>query len=323
MNNLSWRDIAGFPYKLTKTEHRFNCIFCPDPDNGYHLYVNRSKKVYHCFRCGAKGVLIDKTGYGSLLSKYATAVKRYGSKEKEEKIVKSLPLTEGFSSEGKIHRSPEESEALKYLLSRGINHKKIYENDIRYSKDKHGIYTKTIVFPVGDIDNPDYFVCRRYDGTEPKYINAPWPKGDILFMPFKDGPIYYWVVCEGIFDAMNLACCPHSQPVALLGKEATDEQIDRLCDSIYPLLICLDPDAESYAMKLTLELKSRGKKAIMVQLEGKDPGDTPRTTLRRIISDAYLSVCPGSRERSRKGHLGDGYKGSDKNISRQGYNWRR
>ena len=41
------------------SETRYNCPFCiligKPPDTKGHLYVNWSKGVYHCFRCGAKG----------------------------------------------------------------------------------------------------------------------------------------------------------------------------------------------------------------------------------------------------------------------------
>lgn len=289
---IGWDKLKHLPYKMAKTEYRFSCIFCSDEDTGFHLYVNRSKKVFHCFKCGTKGKLVDQTNYGNLehLDEY---FKKLPSEEEAEKLVKSLPRCVSVTSR---HRNDENYQKYyDYMISRKVFEKEMIANRVKFSKDRTGIYANTIIFPIYQGEELKYFVCRKLHGN-PKYVNAPWEKGDTLYRPLGTRyPREYTVVCEGVFDALRIA---KIAPVrALLGKEANKAQLEALIKLNKPILVCLDPDAYSYSLKLQLLLKSMNSKlkTAVVRLES-DPGSTPRAVLKEALNNAYLSIGHGGRQ---------------------------
>lgn len=308
---LDWNEIKHLRFLMHKDEYRFNCVFCPSDDSGYHLYVNRDKKVFHCFKCGARGVLKDKTEGHSLVGFNRKAISYYGKQglhgldlsdilpHREKLLVKSLPRCRPLYEDRDEYQA---KKYIQYLDSRNISNTEYRENKIRYTLDREGIYTNSLVFPVGHPKNPEYFVCRKIDGSEPKYVNAPWPKDGVLYRPVrnrgaKETP--YLVICEGVFDALKIMRV--AKVVALLGKEATREQITRLAEMENRFLICLDSDAESYAIKLHLALKTKVENyegQVVTLPHGKDPGSLDHRRLEEIFHGANLQLCSRSRERS-------------------------
>jgi DNA primase len=287
---LRWKDLKDLSHKVTAAEYRFNCIFCPTDDMEYHLYVNRHKGVYHCFRCGAKGVLREGERFKEGIEYYDDKIKRIGEgipdndNGSQAKEIKSLPLCRPFSS-----TNPKTISSIyrEYLSTRRISVERARANHIRFSIERTGIYKNCLVIPIGDIDSPQYFVCRKVDYSEPKYINAPWKKGSVLYTPLVHVKSLFTVICEGVFDALRIAKV--ARPVALLGKEANRAQIERLIASkTKHFIICLDPDAQTYAMKLAVNLKGGDKRVSIVDLRNTDPGDCPSKRLKEEF-DAHLS----------------------------------
>lgn len=297
-SRLSWHILEKLPYKATATEYRFNCIFCPEPDREFHLYVNRHKGIYHCFRCGAKGRLRELADVLTL-DNFSDVIKQRSKlvTYTEDKIVKSLPRSRpiAFCNTSNIHHRHKIDIARKYLIMRGLRNYEINNNKVRVCIDDSGIYENSVIFPIGKKDNPDYFVCRKLAG-EPKYVNAPWNKGSLVYRPAsKHMNTPYLVICEGVFDAIRIARVADVR--GLLGKEASREQIEYLTGLEKPLLVCLDQDAETYTMKLTANLASYyGTIAAPVFLKGKykDPGDAPSNYLNREFERAYLQLTSRS-----------------------------
>lgn len=277
-------------------EYRTNCMFCEDTKR--HLYVNYTKGVYHCFRCGAKGKLLrrsaDKFAYLDNLEKkiekgrYPHVDNPAKKNETGGHTVKTLPRNFTLSTM-QFHETP----AIDYLLGRGLTLQEIKDNDLRLSIDKRGVYQDTIIFPVGN-EGYDYFVCRRFTELKPKYVNAPWPKFDTIYTPHRYCKnTGYRVVCEGVFDAIRIA---RVAPVgALLGKEATPEQLERLAKRDLPVAIMLDRDAAVNALRLKLEIITKGGKAFIVQLKSKDPGESTAEEIKEALDNAYLYFNGRSR----------------------------
>lgn len=46
-------------YRGPREEKRADCPFCPGGDSGLHLYLNAAKNIFHCFKCGAKGGVVQ------------------------------------------------------------------------------------------------------------------------------------------------------------------------------------------------------------------------------------------------------------------------
>lgn len=254
-------------------EIRLNCPICSDTTK--HLYVNQDRNVYYCFKCGAGGVIQNSIEPSieeyNRLRKHIPFVQTIISHQTElvdKAVIKSLPPNIGAYEYNKHHP------AYKYLIDRGIISDEVRDYDIRVATDKNGICKNSIIFPVcNSIGNLKYFVCRKYDRSKPKYINAPWPKNDTLFITMsKYASRNVTVIVEGIFDALAIGRCGY-RGIALLGKKATAQQLDRLSRMDTTFLIYLDTDALSHAIQLKLQLSTLGHVTNSLIRHSKDAAD--------------------------------------------------
>lgn len=263
---LDWIATQTIATDRLDREIKLNCPNCDD--NTQHLYINMKKLVWYCFKCGRGGKVEDKAEAN--LENFAKLTHKGQplNLETMDKLrVKSLPINRAlpYIEIAEDCESGEELTARQYLNRRGITQAEIVKYGICLSLEKSGPYKNSVIFPVyGKYDDLTYFVCRKYDGSKPKYSNAPWPKGDTLFIADanKGGPNYPWVICEGIFDALAV-CRVGYNAIALLGKVPTSQQLKRL-SSNDRYLIYLDDDAFSHAINLKLQLNAIGTKAQLV-----------------------------------------------------------
>lgn len=277
-------------------EARFNCPFCNDTK--YHLYANTSKGVYHCFKCGASGkILRRKEDTLVELDKLKSRVETYTSSKKEtlqssttkEKEVRTIPITIPAIDSPK---------AYSYLRTiRGLTDDEITRNCLQYCYQ--GEYLDSIVIPVPTTYNNkvDYFTCRtlRPHGP-PKYRNAPWPKGSTVYEPWTlQLGAFTRVICEGPFDAIRISRITSSW--ALLGKRASREQLEWICERQNGVIILLDPEAYIEALRLKLELESKGVMAEIAELTRTDPGDSTEEEIREVVSHADFQLRSRSSKR--------------------------
>jgi hypothetical protein len=265
---LDWLNSQPHESAGNGREVRYNCPNCDD--TGKHLYVNLDN-LWYCFKCGRGGkVLANQITEPSIENFRVHIENKVNPEMSVNRIVKSLPLHRA------IHASPDDYKyreefpltAVTYLFERGITKDELITHDISISLEKNGPYRNSIIFPVYSMfpqrHTLEYFVCRKYDGTKPKYTNAPWPKDNTLFIADanRGGPNYPWVICEGIFDALAV-CRVGYNALALLGKTPTSQQLKRLAEKDR-YLIYLDDDAFSNAINLKLQLGALGTKSQLV-----------------------------------------------------------
>jgi len=277
--NIRWDDIKSAPSvpgPRDSGEKRFCCIFCGDEKN--KMYVNTRKRVWNCFKCGRHGKVIISGGKD--LRFWRIAKKNRGTPEEEVKVLRTFPRSE---------LAHNHIWAMNYLKERGISQIEARSNRIRAAIDRSGPYEGTIIFPIYYEDStPKYFVCRKIDDSEPKYINAPWPKEDSLFFPIFRGVSKEHckrvAICEGVFDALHLAKVIPA--MALLGKKANRKQLQRIIDwQPNEILIILDPDALWFAMRLRMQLQylaGEGVYTKIVELPS-DPGSMNKRELKELI----------------------------------------
>ena len=276
---LRQSDLSNRVGHLSGDETRYDCVFCCD--TGQHMYVNRYKKMWYCFKCGCGGKFVVE---GESQFNYFDVYELY--KEilaKEHKEVRTLPrmipiIQEGFDGGTRI--------AYDYLLNRGVIAQEILNNRIGWCPDREGPYANSIVFPV---DGSHYFVCRKMDG-KPKYINAPWPKQDSIYIPWIQTCDINFALVEGPLDAIKTSRITIT--AALLGKQANQEQLTRIVKWGRRFLILLDPDAWQASVKLKLGLESMADQldkkiqVVNVFLDKWDPGDMKTKELEKIITQA-------------------------------------
>lgn len=249
---------------LLKNEIRINCPECDDTK--YHMYVNLDKMVYICHKCGARGRVDsesnDITKYKKVLSNTTGRIDT-SKPNITSKLVRNLPYNES------VLGLPERDKALMYLHKRGITKEDMAKYDIRVSLDLHGPYSNTIIFPIRNGGSPsltsdplEYFVCRKWDGSKPKYINAPWPKAGAMFINGEGNRIPVFV--EGIFDAIAVSKLGYTG-IALLGKIPTSQQLYRINHMhFHKALVYLDHDAFCQSITLSMLLKEMGFKTRII-----------------------------------------------------------
>jgi DNA primase len=250
-----------------ENEIRFNCVWCED--ESFHLYVNTKKKVYHCFKCGAKGktnVVTDQVEIIHLAS--ARTHELYQPPD-----VLKLP---------KAYVDIITPAAARYLASRGI-----YESDVKW----HKIYCaapNTIYFGRLIIPNNvrqgfcSYFVARSYTKLGwPKYLNPSNPRTTLFLSPerAKDQEKWerYWnddelMLVEGPFDYLKTA--RHGPTAALLGKELSYDIAKQIVSIFSTVYIMLDKGLmESIAAIKIYDLLKVHVNVHILNCPKKDPGE--------------------------------------------------
>ncbi len=280
-------------YSSNNREIRYDCPNCADM--GKHMYVSANKSVWYCFKCGVGGKVLDtKDNIPNLLT---FEPKREAHFILENKVnpelsikapIKSLPLSISLPhiEIAEDCETSEELNARNYLHRRGITQDEITRYDIRLSLERTGPYKNSIIFPVRSqhMKTIDYFVCRKYNSSEPKYINAPWSKNDTLFLAGYTTLVSTAVIVEGIFDALAVARAGFVG-IALLGKKVTAQQLPRLLYMYKKYLIYLDRDAFTHAIQLKLQLNTLNVGATLINYE-KDAADlyiSNADELRRLL----------------------------------------
>jgi hypothetical protein len=277
-------------------EKRYCCLFCDDTK--YHLYVNLGKKVFHCFKCDARGKVIDSNTTKNLSSTISHSkvssvlgTTKAGIESTTKKIIKNLPRNTKILS----------SISKNYLSKRGISPVQARYYGIRESLETH-MNKRSIIFPVEarEDDSCEYYVERLLEPLpgSSKYRNAPWSKeGTVYFVePPKIGDDDILVICEGCFDAISIARQYYA--CGLLGKSATHKQIDTILGYDFQyIVIMLDPDAPTNALKLRADLMTRrfvrNKRVFVAQATlscDSDPGDATEAQIKEAVEDAMLLI---------------------------------
>lgn len=229
---LDYSRLGQFIKTRKKEEVRFNCIFCDDET--YHLYVNLSKRVYHCFKCGSKGK--TNVNPGVVQSTHLEYVPAKKSEENKRSYFHKLPkpvydlLTPA---------------ATRYLINRGIKESDISRHKI-YAAHPSSIYFGRLIIPCNTFRGfADYYVARAYTKLLfPKYLNPISNKGLFISPPLQDE--YHdqlWaddevVIVEGPFDYLKAS--RHGPCVALLGKTLSLEAARGIVSRFNKAYVLLD-----------------------------------------------------------------------------------
>jgi len=280
-------------------------ICCPfEDDTDFHMYVNLNKKVYFCHKCNAKGRVFNNSNNidSSIIEKYKHTLNAYQPDRKidttnsmdrmiEKKEIKNLPLNFQLNMMGR-----------RYLEDRGFS-----STDFPFTpvsgESVDGKFKDTVIFPIYHSPKVEehklfelkYYVARRITDQKPRYINAPWEKKDTLYVcPIISYPVVF--ITEGIFDAVSINKAGYYS-ISILGKRATTDQLERIVKEYkgQALVICLDRDAFSAAVKLKLELAQTfvgNGIHLLVLPDQNDPADILRKsgpkTLRGILDDFLI-----------------------------------
>ena len=239
---------------------------------------NNGENPWHCWVSNAKGrsivSLFKKVKAGKQylddLNKILKTKNLYINNKTETKEDLVLPkeyikLYE-FPKIKDIQVKMQMKQALNYLKSRGIGRTDILRYGIGYCPN--GSYSGRIIVPSYDENfNLNFFVSRSiFEEDTLKYKNPKWSKDVIGFDCFIDWDEPVTLV-EGVFDAITA----RYNTVPLFGKIIQPKLRERILLRKPPkVIVALDNDAYSDAIKISSSLLSEGINVSIVQMKSKD-----------------------------------------------------
>jgi DNA primase len=239
---------------------------------------NNGENPWHCWVSNAKGrsivSLFKKVKAGKQylddLNKIIKTKNLYITNKTETKEELVLPkeyikLYE-FPKIKDIQIKMQMKQALGYLKSRGIGRTDILRYGIGYCPN--GSYSGRIIVPSHDENfNLNFFVSRSiFEEDLLKYKNPKWSKDVIGFECFIDWDEPVTLV-EGVFDAITA----RYNAVPLFGKIIQPKLREKILLRKPPkIIVALDNDAYSDAIKISSSLISEGINVSIVQMKSKD-----------------------------------------------------
>lgn len=276
----------------------FSCPFCGRENK---FGVNPSSDFYHCFRCDAKGKLLDLiyilekidtfNEASILLKKYADLGYRVTEQRAEIKEIKPMILPEGFrllnQGQSQLAKS-----ARAYVNKRGFDVDTVSKKGWGYASDKsHFGY---LIMPYYLNNQLVYYNARNFlNPTGPRYLN-PDIEGSAIGksqLIYNEEALYTYnsvYVCEGIFNAATVS---PDRGIATAGKFLSAYQINKVIKSpVERVILCLDSDALDKSIELALKLVPFKRVKVIQFPEGKDINDLGlRKTLKLVYQNKYLS----------------------------------
>jgi DNA primase len=277
-----------------------SCPFCSDDSPKKKLYLNPSKGVFNCFRCGHGGSVF------SLLRKLGIAFKQQPRVAQNDSIRTAIDGIYNTQPpvKGENLRLPDEymplwipskSVLAKKIVSSLIKKRRMTLEDIetfRVGFCATGKYAGHVIFPIQNIQGD---ICsyqtRRILSSTPKTVNPVSLGPKQLFNANRAKSATNILVVEGIFD------CIHARKlagygldidaVALLGKTVATSQLVTMVsmqrwENVY---VALDPDAYESAVEVSMSLHAKCKQVYILKLP-QDPGKVDLPLILRAISKA-------------------------------------
>lgn len=268
-------------------EMRANCPFCID-DTKKHLYINKNKPVYVCFKCEESGtwsgLIMEAEG---CTFNESIAILAGAANVGEFTTLKNWIMDH---VEKVVEKSTEEEIELPDFQDLSLDGDTLHDMVRRYLKKTRKIPDWLLwsgIFKVlpGEMRayvmvTDSYWQGRSILRQEPKYKNATKKKKGLLgiydnsLLEVPEGPV--WVV-EGMFSGLALLKRENAVGV-ILGKTANEFVRYRLAKIANErgVVIYMDADAVDHGWKLGQQLRELGAENISIAIpEWGDPEDNP------------------------------------------------
>jgi DNA primase len=265
---------------------QYHCPFCKHHKMKMEVCLEEPNK-WNCWVCNTKGRgiywLLKKMNVSSdILGKVENLSSQGSSRnnlsafdakllslrkpQANTEAIEMHDLMPEFKSLAENDGSREYTIALNYTKKRKITTCDIIKYNIGYCTK--GPFANRLVFPSYDKhNNLNFYSCRSYYDDGYKYKNSEFSKDIIGFENLVDFdfPIY---LCEGALDAISLK----RNAIPLFGKTMSKKLKQAIIQSNCPEVnIVLDDDALNDSIRIAEYIRSIGKEAKIVKLEGKDP----------------------------------------------------
>ena len=289
--------------------------------NSFFVDVNPSgASFYHCFACGAHGLVDKLLGMSSSEIVDGISWDRKRPIGGGRAVPRPKPTMDDFKKFSPFGARPE---AIRYMESRGFSHDVVESWGARVD-DARG----RVVFPVLRSDGEFVTATGRLfrDDDGPKWLHYSWDwsknelshrgvsisVGDVLFGEWRAAEIlshkvesvgwygggdqYVLIVVEGPFDAVAVSSVCDMPVVAALGSTPSNdkmESISRLASRAGGILCLLDGDqaGKKFGYLIAKAMHPHGTKVVSLSCpDGQDPGDVDRRKLARMIERGTKEV---------------------------------
>lgn len=261
-----------------------NCPFCGN-DPSFHLGINLSSGIYHCWICGAKGPLEKYLQHQLGLSreKVKKLTSEYGINFHEEEDPKrnaaQIVFPKGLEDHiPSLHKN--------FLRQRGFSpDEMIKKHQLKayYHLGKEWAYR--IVIPIFINNEMVSFIARDITGKQiPKYKNLSNEQSIIntknclygIDSIKKGGKA---ILVEGVFDQWRVG----DGSCALLGTEYTTQQLFLLYEKeLKEVYVMLDADATKKAYKLGHVLSTFIPRVEVIEIDEGDPSDMSQQEIEKL-----------------------------------------
>ena len=260
------------------------------------FHANMARNVFHCFRCGAGGTVLDFVAAMERCSLYEAAEKlktmnssfvppKPASNEKElvtERRKVSLPLT--FALRGVNCTHP-------YLAERGISKETALTFGVGFYTGP-GLMHRRLVIPIHDAAGELIAYCGRSVGQiQPRYRVPPgFAKSEVLFNLHRAAATEEAsvILVEGFFDCMKVHQAGIQAVVALMGAVLYEPRCRALLRRFHQVILMLDGDvAGRRATKvITAKLRARCPVHVIELPVSIQPDQLSTGQIRQILAPA-------------------------------------
>ena len=266
-NNFDYIEYGNPP-----SDYRVNCPFCDD--NKKHCYISMHKHLVHCFKCGYKSnwvsFVIKSMGNITYIEAMTMLYIKPSMLDYENVISKPVINNKASTAELPSDFKPLYSMGAhniyrSYMLNRGIPVDLWKRYNLGMAEITHPY---RIIIPI----EKGYYQGRAiFKYIQPKYINPKVEAKNVLFNSRALKLYDEIIVCEGAFSAMMAG----DNAIALIGKEPTDEKIDRLlATDVSTFILAIESGAFKSMRKLADALHCNNRKVIIWKYLTGDPADS-------------------------------------------------
>lgn len=273
-------------------------VTCPFHKDGQEtrpscfIYVGEGDLIwgtFHCFTCGEKGSLTKFVA--ECFEKNERYAKDWLKKNFTEEIVEEYSIVE-LDEPIKLNKKEEPVKCIDESILDNFKSWHPYMNERKLTKEtcerfkiKYDDKTKSIVFPVYDVNDRLIFLTRRRVDYKQFIIDKGVDKNIYLLNEVLKGNYNQVIVCESQINA--LLCWQWGYPaIALFGAGTTKEQMDILNKTSilhYILMYDNDPAGRKGAKRFTKYIKNTCLVTDIILPKDKDVGDLSEKEFKNLL----------------------------------------
>jgi len=248
-----------------------NCPACSkDRPEKKKLIIRIKDGAHHCWVCDLKGKTLKytlKKFHPQKIREYNRVYDESLLEETEEEKIQKPIIPAGFIllAQNYHSRDPDIRDTVSYTKKRGMNLKALW--GFKLGSCRSGRFKRRLIIPSFDASGElNYYVARSIDGKMPKYINARYPKRELIFNEINLDWTKPIVLVEGPFDLFKAG----ENATCILGSSLNEKYVlfQKIIQNRSSAILALDPDAMLKTMKIAEKFHEYGIEVKIVDCSG-------------------------------------------------------